>query len=100
MKLIRNIFYFLVAIAMLALGALFAVQNEATVPLDLLVVSLSERSVALWILLAFALGGALGMLTSLGMILRLRTALLAANRRLDKPSQTPAPVPGEGTDDA
>ncbi len=84
MQFLRKLFYFLIAVAMLALGALFAVQNEATVPLDLLVVQLPERSIALWVLLAFAIGGVVGLLTSLGMILRQRTALAAANRRLAK----------------
>ena len=98
MKLLRNIVYFLIAVAMLALGAMFAVQNEATVPLDLLVIALPERSVALWVLLAFAVGGVLGMLTSLGVILRLRASLLAANRKLGKqsdeqPPPAPAPTP-------
>jgi uncharacterized membrane protein YciS (DUF1049 family) len=88
MKLISLLIYVCVALAMLALGAMFAVQNEATVPLDLLVVYLPERSVALWVLLAFALGGVIGMLTSLGLVLRLRTALLAANRKLHKRDST------------
>ena len=42
MNLLRNFLYFLLALGMLALGALFAVQNEARVPLDLLVVYLPE----------------------------------------------------------
>ena len=82
MKLLRNISVFVIALAMLVLGALFAVQNDAPVPLDLLVVSLPPRSIALWVLLAFALGGVLGMLTLLGINLRLRTALHTANRKL------------------
>ena len=104
MKLIRNLIFFLVAIVMLALGALFAVQNQATVPVDLLVISLPERSIALWILLAFAVGGVLGMLMSVGIILRLRTALLAANRKLNRlsrnpaPAAVPVPAPAEGAD--
>ena len=44
---------------------------------------------ALWVLLAFALGGVLGILTSLGIILRLRTQLLAANRKLSRQGQAP-----------
>lgn len=84
MHFLRKLFYFLIAVAMLVLGALFAVQNEATVPLDLLVIALPERSIALWVLLAFAVGGVLGLLTSLGIILRQRTALAAANRKLAK----------------
>lgn len=84
MKFIKTLLYVLIALAMLALGAMFAVQNEATVPLRLLVIDLPERSVALWVLLAFALGAVLGMLTSLGVVLRLRASLMAANRRLNK----------------
>ncbi len=103
MQFLRKLFYFLIAVAMLALGALFAVQNEATVPLDLLVVYLPERSVALWVLLAFAVGGVVGLLASLGIILRQRTALATARRRLEKirtqaaqePQPTPQPKPSD-----
>ncbi|MEM0954376.1 MAG: lipopolysaccharide assembly protein LapA domain-containing protein [Pseudomonadota bacterium] len=92
MHILRNIFFFLVALAMLALGALFAVQNDAVVPLDLLVIYLPERSVALWVLLALALGGVLGLLTSLGIILRLRTRLAAAQKKLSRHTTQEAPV--------
>ncbi len=84
MQFLRKVLYFLIAVAMLALGASFAVQNDATVPLNLLVVQLPEHSIALWVLLAFAIGGVVGLLSSLGMILRQRTALAAANRKLAK----------------
>jgi uncharacterized membrane protein YciS (DUF1049 family) len=109
MKFIKTLLYLLIAVVMVALGAMFAVQNEATVPLNLLVVELPERSVALWVLLAFAVGGVLGMLTSLGVVLRLRASLLAANRRLHKRSSNkpvttlpaaPAASAGEGTANA
>ena len=89
MYILRNILLFIIALAMLALGALFAVQNDATVPLDLLVVYLPARSVALWVLLALALGGILGLLVSLGIILRLRTRLAAAHRRLQRSNVSP-----------
>ncbi len=86
MNFLKNLLYFSIVAAMLILGALFAVQNTATVPLDLLVIYFPARSIALWVLLAFALGGVIGMLTSIGLILRLRTALLRANRQLAKQS--------------
>lgn len=95
MQFLRKLFYFLIAVAMLVLGALFAVQNEATVPLDLLVVHLPERSIALWVLLAFAAGGVIGLLTSLGIILRQRTALGAAHRKLAKMRGQAAEAPAE-----
>jgi uncharacterized integral membrane protein len=102
MNFLKNFFYFAVVLVMLGLGALFAVQNTASVPLDLLVVSLPERSVALWVLLAFAVGGVTGMLTSIGLVLRLRTALMRANRQLAriKPSAelAGAPAAAEATE--
>ncbi|MEP5765236.1 MAG: LapA family protein [Halieaceae bacterium] len=81
---LKNLVYFLILVAVLVIGVLFAVQNTATVPLDLLVISLSEQSIALWVLLAFAVGGVLGMLTSIGLVLRLRAQLLGAKRKLSK----------------
>lgn len=91
MQLVRKLAFFLVAIAMVVLGALFAVQNEVKVPLDLLVIYLPERPLALWVLLAFAAGGIVGLLTSLGIILRLRTRLMTANRRLSRQPDTENP---------
>ncbi len=83
-KLLARILALASLLAVALAGVLFAVQNSAAVPLDLLVVSLPERPVALWVLLAFALGGAIGMLTSLGALARLRAALLRARRQLRK----------------
>jgi putative membrane protein len=84
MKYLKNILYLAVFAGVLALGVFFAIQNTATVPLDLLVISLPERSIALWVLLAFGAGGIIGMLTSMGLVLRLRTTLLRVNRQLAK----------------
>ncbi len=82
MNFLKNTLLLLVLLTTLILGTLFAVQNTATVPLDLLFHYFAERSVALWVLLAFALGGVLGMLTNIGLVLRLRTALHRANKLL------------------
>ncbi len=84
MKYFKYIVYFAGFAAVLLLGVSFGIQNTATVPLDLLVISLPEHSIALWVLLAFAAGGIIGMLTSMGLVLRLRTALLRVNRQLAK----------------
>jgi len=89
MNILKKLLYFTLALAMLALGALFAVQNTASVPLDLLVVYLPERSVALWVLLAFACGGVLGMLFSIGLVVRLRASLLKARRELARRQSAP-----------
>ena len=90
MKFLKNLLVFILLAGTLVLGALFAVQNTAQVPLDLLVIYLPERSIALWVLLAFAIGGVVGMLTNIGLVWRLRAALLKANRRLSRLEQTEA----------
>ncbi|MEP5567464.1 MAG: LapA family protein [Halioglobus sp.] len=82
MKLLRNLLYIALVVAMAAVGVLFALQNEMPVPLDLLVVTFAPRSLALWLLIAFALGGVLGMAMSSVLMVRTRTSLASANRQL------------------
>ena len=47
-----------------ALGGLFTVQNTEKVSLDLLIVQLPPQALAIWILLAMAIGAVLGLLSS------------------------------------
>ena len=89
MKILYRTITAVTLLLILALGVLFAVQNDTPVGLDLLLVSFSERPVALWILLAFALGACLGMLSSAAVIWRLRSALLRANRENRKSREKP-----------
>lgn len=84
MKQLRTLVTILVVVATLASGVLFAVQNEVPVPLDLLIYTFSPRSLALWILLAFALGGVLGMFVSSVILVRTRAALGACKRQLNR----------------
>lgn len=84
MRLLRNIFTILVVLAMIGIGVLFSLQNKVAVPLDLLVYTFEPQSLALWILAAFAIGGALGMLISSAIMVRLRASLAASKRQLDK----------------
>ncbi|MEH6583434.1 MAG: LapA family protein [Halioglobus sp.] len=84
MNLLRKLITLLVILAMIAIGVLFALQNTALVPLDLLVYSFEAKSVALWVLASFALGGLLGMLTASGIVLKLRTSLRTAKRQQAK----------------
>lgn len=81
---LRKVISLLVVLAMLVLGVLFALQNPQPVGLDLLFYELAPRSVALWLLGALALGGALGLLVSSVMLLRLRAGLASAQRKLEK----------------
>ena len=84
MKLLRNILIVIFLIIMLAIGVLVAVQNTELVPLDLLVYNFAPRSLAFWVLSALLLGGLLGVGASALIMLRLRLALSATKRQLDR----------------
>ncbi|GAB5451752.1 MAG: hypothetical protein Hals2KO_20800 [Halioglobus sp.] len=84
MKLLRKLITLLLVLAMIGVGTLFALQNQAPVPLDVLVYTFSPQSLALWVLGAFALGGVVGMLVSSAIMVRLRASLGASRRQLEK----------------
>jgi len=83
-SILRSLLMLVVVVAMAAAGALFALQNEATVPLDVLVYTFAPRSVALWVLAAFALGGIAGLLMASLLVLRLRARLRLLRRQLNR----------------
>ena len=84
MNQLRRIFIVIIVLAALALGVLFALQNKQPVPLDLLIFNFAPRSLALWVLAAFALGGLAGLLISSAYILRVRAALGSSRRQLSR----------------
>ncbi len=84
MKILRNLLTVVVVLATLAIGILFSLQNKALVPLDLLVFTFEPRSLAVWVLAAFALGGVLGMTVSSLILVRTRASLSTCRRQLDR----------------
>ena len=64
MQLIRRGLMLITGIAAVALGGLFAMQNTEKVPLDLLFIQLPPQPLAIWILIATALGVLLGLMSS------------------------------------
>ncbi len=84
MKHLLRLLYIALALVMVGVGALFSLQNDLLVPLDALVYQFAPHSLALWIFLAFALGGIVGILTSTGIVLRLRASLRIARRQLQR----------------
>jgi lipopolysaccharide assembly protein A len=84
MSLLRKLLTLLVVLAFISIGVLFALQNTALVPLDLLVYRFEAKSLALWVLSAFALGSVVGMFTASLIVVRLRTSLRLARRQLAK----------------
>jgi len=100
MKLLRNLLTIAVLIAMVAIGVLFALQNKAPVPLDLLVYTFEPQSLALWVLGAFAIGGVLGMLVSSVLLVKTRAALGSSRRQLEKTKQQLSEKEVESSDTA
>ena len=84
MKFLRNVFTVVIVLATVAVGVLFALQNKMPVPLDLLVYTFEPRSLALWVLAAFAVGGVLGMLISSVILVRMQASLATVKRQLAK----------------
>ena len=72
MALLRVLLSLLVVGTAIILGALFTLQNTDPVSLDLLIVQLSERAVALWLLLFFATGCLVGLLGGVWVTVRQR----------------------------
>lgn len=84
MKFLRFLLAVVVVIVTVGVGAMFATQNDTQVPLDLLVYTFAPKTLGLWILCAFALGGVLGMLASSMILLKMRLALGSSKRQLEK----------------
>jgi uncharacterized integral membrane protein len=96
MKFLRKILTVLLVLAAVGVGALFALQNTAPVPLDLLVYNFEPRSLALWLLSALAVGGVLGMVASSAILLRLRASLATTRRQLARSRGELEKLRGEG----
>lgn len=84
MKLLRNLLILLFIFGIAVIGSMFAIQNETPVPLDLLVYTFEPKTMALWVLSAFALGGVLGMLSCSLILVRMRASLGSHKRQLEK----------------
>ena len=82
MRWLARILVIIILLAVLAFGLFFSIQNDAVAPLDLLFVRFAEQRVALWLMLAFAFGGLMGMAVSLVALWRLKSQQLMLKRQL------------------
>ncbi|WP_458524677.1 LapA family protein [Onishia taeanensis] len=80
MRWLKGVFLAIILLLVLLVGILFAVNNQQTVPLNLIWTELPPASLSLWLLGALAVGVLLGMLAMTGVYLRLRTLLTRAQR--------------------
>lgn len=80
MRWLKGLTFAVILLSVLLVGILFAVNNQQTVPLNLIWLELPAVSLSVWLLAALVCGVVLGMLAMLGVWLRLRTSLARARR--------------------
>ena len=81
MRWLKGLILAIILLAVLLVGILFAVNNQQTVPLNLIWMELPAVSLSVWLLATLVCGVLLGMLAMTGVWLRLRTALSRAQRQ-------------------
>lgn len=80
MRWLKGLILAIILLVVLLVGILFAVNNQQTLPLDLIWIELPAASLSVWLLAALACGVLLGMLAMSGVYLRLRTLVTRAQR--------------------
>lgn len=80
MRWLKGLILAIILLAVLLIGILFAVNNQQTLPLNLIWIELPPASLSVWLLASLAVGVLLGMIAMSGVYLRLRTLLTRAQR--------------------
>jgi putative membrane protein len=83
MRWIQRILVVVLLLLVLIFGLLFSLQNSQSVPLDLLVLQLQARPIAVWLLATFAFGGVVGLLVGTTALLRVQASRYRLRRRLE-----------------
>ena len=84
MQWLRQGLTLLLAMGAVTIGALFSLQNTQPVPLDLMVLQLAPQPVAIWILLALALGVMIGLLVGAWLSLRRAATIRKLRKQRDR----------------
>lgn len=84
MQWLRKGLAVILAIAAIAVGALFSLQNTQSVPLDLIVLQLPPQPIAIWILLALAAGVLIGLSTGAWLALRRAATIRQLRKQRDR----------------
>lgn len=84
MGLLKKILFVLFLLALVVFGSVFAIENDAKVPLDLLFMQLPELRVSVWLVLSFIVGGVAGLVVCGLKLLKLQTQYQGVCRKLAK----------------
>lgn len=82
MRWLKMLLVLLLCLVILFVGITFATVNEAKVSIDLIFIQLPERSISLWLIAFFVVGGICGTFLSTFAILSLKAKLSLANRKV------------------
>lgn len=80
MRWLKGLILAIILLIVLLVGILFAVNNQQTLPLNLIWIELPSATLSFWLLASLAVGVILGMLAMSGVYFRLRTLLTRAQR--------------------
>ena len=83
MRWFKRVCIFLLLAVAFFWGMLFTSENTTQVALNLVFWEFGPANMSLWIMLAFILGGLLGLIVSLLLLMKLRTHLIRAEKRAD-----------------
>jgi uncharacterized integral membrane protein len=79
---LRTLLLIILCLVFLFVGILFTIHNTDKVSIDLILVTLPQASLSLWLMAAFVCGGVLGLVLSSFAILGLKARLRSARKRL------------------
>ena len=96
MRWLRQGLTLLFAVGTVVAGGLFSLQNAEEIPLDLIVVQLPARPVAIWVLVALAAGVVIGL--GAGTLLALRRSATIHRLRKQRDRLLAAAEKGTGLD--
>lgn len=82
MRWIKTLMLTALLLLVLALGLLFTIENTTLVPLNILLMELPAQQLSTWLILAFFMGGVLGMLAASVAIARLQASRMLLKRKL------------------
>lgn len=83
MRWVKRLLTTVILVLVLVAGLLFSLQNSATVPVNLLVFETAERPLSVWLLVAFALGGVIGLIVGSLALVKLQAGRLRLRRQLE-----------------
>lgn len=98
MRLLTRLLLLVLLVVVFLAGMMFTFQNTQEIPLDLFFVKLPPAALSVWVLSAFAIGGILGVVFTLGVAVKVKTGKIAVQRQLKKAEKTVQKLEGQAAE--